>query len=61
MLLTEYLSGLVKETIDKYSKAYVFTSEQKLMTKGQKKKIGFNKDILYVIDNSKLFSRNIWI
>ncbi len=53
MLLTEYLSGLVK-TIDEYSKSgYVLTSELKIDARTEK--IGLIKGAIIFIDNSKLF------
>jgi len=53
MLLTEYLSGLVR-TIDEYSKSgYVLTSELKIDARTEK--IGLIKGTIIFIDNSKLF------
>jgi len=53
MLLTEYLSGLVK-SIDEYSKSgYVLTSELKIDARTEK--IGLIKGTIIFINNSKLF------
>lgn len=53
MLLTEYLSGLIK-TIDEYSKSeYVLTSEIKIDARTEK--IGLIKGAVMFIEDSKLF------